>query len=144
MIPFRHSKHKHSRTFFHTCGRSFWTTFCRKFIGATLSCSGLSVTKRENNFQFIISNIISIRTFRCVKCSYSKLNRSAFSRIRTEYREIRSIQSECRKMRTRVTPNTDTFHAVFSKVTRCKCAKTLISEIYILHDTLLVIFITFG
>ena len=33
-------------------------------------------------------------------------------RIRTEYGEIRRIQSECRKMRTRITPNTDTVYAV--------------------------------
>ena len=54
----------------------------------------------------------------------------AFSRIRTEYGEILPhfpafglnterygvslrIQSECRKMRTRTTPNTDTFYVVF-------------------------------
>ena len=42
-----------------------------------------------------------------------------FSRIQTEYGEIRSInevslriQFECAKMRTRITPNTDTFYAV--------------------------------
>ena len=38
---------------------------------------------------------------------YSELFWSAFSRIRTEY----CIQSECGKMRTRITANTDTFHA---------------------------------
>ena len=39
---------------------------------------------------------------------------AVFSRIWTEYREKRSVsvQSECGKMRTRKTPNTDTFHAV--------------------------------
>ena len=36
------------------------------------------------------------------KCPYSELFWSAFSRI----------QSECREMRTRITPNTDTFYAV--------------------------------
>ena len=39
------------------------------------------------------------------KCPYSELFWSVFSRIRTEYGEIR-------KMRTRITPNTNTFHAV--------------------------------
>ena len=39
---------------------------------------------------------------------------SAFSRIRTEYGEIRSkMQENAGKMRTRITPNTDTFYAVF-------------------------------
>ena len=36
---------------------------------------------------------------------------SAFSRIRTEYRPLR-IQSECGKMRTRITPNMDTFYVM--------------------------------
>ena len=37
---------------------------------------------------------------------------SASSRIWTEYGEIRRIQSECGKMRTRITANTGTFHAM--------------------------------
>ena len=50
----------------------------------------------------------------CEKCPYSGLFWPAFSRIRTKYREIESlrIQSECYKLRTRITPNTDTFYAV--------------------------------
>ena len=36
----------------------------------------------------------------------------AFSRIRTEYGVSLRIQSEYGKMRTEITPNTDTFHAV--------------------------------
>ena len=44
------------------------------------------------------------------KCSYSEFSWSVFSRIRTEYGEIRL--SECGKMRTRKTPNTDTFPTV--------------------------------
>ena len=50
----------------------------------------------------------------CKKCPYSELFWSAFSRIRTEYGEILRIQSECGKIRTRITPNTDTFHAVYT------------------------------
>ena len=46
------------------------------------------------------------------KCPYSELFWSVFSRIRIEYGEIRSIQSEHRKIRTRKTPNLDIFHAV--------------------------------
>ena len=48
-------------------------------------------------------------------CPYSELFWSVFSRNQTEYGEIRvslRIQSECGKMRTRITPNTDTFYAV--------------------------------
>ena len=45
------------------------------------------------------------------KYHYSELFWSAFSCIRTEYGEKR-MQSKCRKIRTRITPNTDTFHGV--------------------------------
>ena len=48
------------------------------------------------------------------KCPYSELFWSAFSHIRTEYGEIRvslRIQSECWKMRARITPNKNTFYA---------------------------------
>ena len=48
------------------------------------------------------------------KCLYSELFWSAFSRIRTEYGEISlRIQSECRKIRTRTTPNLDTLYALY-------------------------------
>ena len=43
---------------------------------------------------------------------YSEFFWSVFSRIRTEYGGILRIQSECGKIRTRKTPNTDTFHVV--------------------------------
>ena len=50
------------------------------------------------------------------KCMYSELFWSGFSSVRTEYGEIRivslCIRSECGKMRTRITPNMDTFYAV--------------------------------
>ena len=55
------------------------------------------------------------------KSPYSEFFWSAFSRIRTEYLSVKSeylyevsfrIQFEHGKMRTRKTPNTDTFHAV--------------------------------
>ena len=51
----------------------------------------------------------------CVKCRHSEFFWSVFSRIRTEYGEIsvsHRIQSECGKIRTRKTLNTDTFHEV--------------------------------
>ena len=49
------------------------------------------------------------------KCLYSELFWSAFSRIRTEYGEILRITRysvRMWEMRTRITPNTNTFHAV--------------------------------
>ena len=49
------------------------------------------------------------------KRPYSKLFWSAFSHIWTEYGEI---QSKCVKMRTRITPNTDTFHAMLISIKR--------------------------
>ena len=59
--------------------------------------------------------IISMRK----NCPYSELFWSALSRIRTEYGEIRRISSyliQMRKIkRTRITPNTDTFHALIFK-----------------------------
>ena len=49
------------------------------------------------------------------KCPYSEFFFSVFSRIRTKYGEIVRISPysfRMRKIRTRKTPNTDTFHAV--------------------------------
>ena len=49
------------------------------------------------------------------KCLYSELFWSVFSRIRTDYGEIwisLRIQSECGKISSRITPNTDSFYAV--------------------------------
>ena len=52
------------------------------------------------------------------KVSAEELFWSVFSRVRTEYGEIRRygvslrIQSECGKIRTSITPNMDTLHAV--------------------------------
>ena len=51
----------------------------------------------------------------CEKCSYSELCWSTSSWIWTEYGEISiicPIQSECDKMPTRITLNTDTFYVV--------------------------------
>ena len=65
----------------------------------------------------ILAYTTSISALR-VKCPYWELYWSEFSRIQTEYREILRIsvslhiQSECGKIRTRITLNTDTFHAV--------------------------------
>ena len=47
-------------------------------------------------------------------CPYSELFWPVFSHIQTEYgySVFLCIQSECGKIRTRITPNKDTFHAV--------------------------------
>ena len=53
------------------------------------------------------------------KCSYSEFFWSVFSRIWTEHGEMLltlCIQSEYKKIWTRKTPSTDTFHAVISNV----------------------------
>ena len=47
-------------------------------------------------------------------CPYSEFFWSLFSRIRTGYGEIRRIQSECGKIRTRITPNMGNIYAVYS------------------------------
>ena len=46
----------------------------------------------------------------CKNCPYSELFWSAFSRIWTEYSVSLCIKSECGKMRTRITLNTETFY----------------------------------
>ena len=56
----------------------------------------------------------------CVKIvriwSYSGPHFPAFGLNTKRYSVSLRIQSECRKIRTRVTPNTDTFHAVMADV----------------------------
>ena len=66
------------------------------------------------------------------KCPYSELFWSAFSRIRTEYGYSVSlcILSEWGKIRTRITPNTDTSHAVIIEkgwyfINQCKNIRDL-------------------
>ena len=71
----------------------------------------LSNLRRKNRlittFYFLIYFIQILALTLCEKYSHSEFFWSVFSRIQTEYGEIRSI-------RTRKTPNTDTFHAVLS------------------------------
>ena len=47
------------------------------------------------------------------KCPYLGLFWFTFSRIWTRYGISLRIQSVCGKMQTRITPNTDTFHAAY-------------------------------
>ena len=53
------------------------------------------------------------------KFSYSELIWPVFSRIRTEYGEF-----ECGKIRTRITPNMDNFHAVYCRINKTKTIST--------------------
>ena len=56
-------------------------------------------------------------------CLYSELFWSAFSRIRTEYGEMRislRLHTQCEKMWTRITPNTDTCYAVMAITLFCR------------------------
>ena len=59
-------------------------------------------------------DLIGLRN-QCVKCPYSELFWSAFFRIGTEYGETPysvPMRENAGKMRTRITPNTDTFYAL--------------------------------
>ena len=60
--------------------------------------------------------VTSLRRKHCVKSarirSYSGLHFFAFELNTERCRVSLLIQSKCGKMRTRITPNTDTFHAV--------------------------------
>ena len=66
--------------------------------------------KRLENFDEIVDK--DLKYLPRKKCPYSDLFWSAFSRIRTTCRVSPPIQSECRKMGTKISPNTDTFPAV--------------------------------
>ena len=73
----------------------------------------ISIQQLEPNNEFMrVTEMLHSSTLG-EKCPYSELFWSAFSRIWTEYgEESFRIQSKCRKMRTGITPNTDTFYAV--------------------------------
>ena len=60
------------------------------------------------NFLIITHSWLTLRE----KCPYLKFFWSLFSRIRTEYGEIQSIQSECGETRSRKSPNTNSFQAI--------------------------------
>ena len=82
----------------------------QKALGIIQNSSEISITIRYHSEKDVS---VTLRK----KYAYSELLWSSFSRIRFEYeeKEIRRIfliQSECRKMRTRINPNTDTFYTV--------------------------------
>ena len=63
--------------------------------------------------QFLYYNIHRVKSVRI--WSYSGLYFLAFGLNTQRYSVSLHIQSECRKMWTRITPNTNTFHAVIAK-----------------------------
>ena len=73
----------------------------------------------KQKLQIVLENMENIRKtleniiFHSVKCPYSELFWSTFSRTRTEYGEILRISPYSVRMRTRITPNTNTCYAVF-------------------------------
>ena len=82
-------------------------------------------------------------------CPYSEFFWSVFLRIRTEYGEIQSIsplriQSECGKIRTRQTPNTDNFQAIYfvsifalyNNIRRQKVVKLIIQPLQLIFSIL--------
>ena len=73
--------------------------------GMTIACSF---------YQHTIWLLLDLRLYSTLrkKCSYLELFWPAFSRIWTEYGVSLRIQSKCMKMRGRITPNRDAFHAV--------------------------------
>ena len=84
----------------------------------SLSCKSItncSLQPLENQSRRWIFFLKIVKDTLREKCPHSEFFWALYSRIRTEYWEMRSIspfQSEYGKIRTRKTPNTDTFHSV--------------------------------
>ena len=85
----------------------------KSFIWANMFFNYLQIPNIYHDFKYIITEIIFWNnTTHCEKCPKSDFFRFVFFRIRTEYGEVRSISKYSvgmGKIRTRVTPNTDTF-----------------------------------
>ena len=85
----------------------------QKFDGPSLNAQFRKLNFSATNF---LDNLQDFTLRK--KCPHSELFWSAFSRIRTEYRERYGvslrIQCEYEKIRTRITLNRDTFHNAFS------------------------------
>ena len=80
----------------------------------------LKTDKKFRNLSINENDISTIiRNLHCVKSagirSYSGPHFPAFGLNTERYKVSLRIQSECGKMRTRITPNTDTFHAVLDR-----------------------------
>ena len=78
--------------------------------------TNISNTVMSHLKNIIIATCVSIKKNQQAllreKCPYSELFWSAFSHIRIEYREIQNISPYSVRMRTRITPNMDSFYAV--------------------------------
>ena len=94
-----------------------------KFVEFIFSGIWKMLVTREPETNIILKFVLSYIFISCSasltvftlhkKCPYSELFWSAFSHIRTEYGEIR-MWKNTEKMRTRITPNTDTLRSVNS------------------------------
>ena len=80
-------------------------------------------------------NIFDPLTFR-KKCPYLELFWSTFCRIRTEYGEIWSIQSKFGKMRTRISPNTNTFHVIWYALMLLRISRSKLLTLVIFYKLL--------
>ena len=78
--------------------------------------AGLIPTLNFSIFQFVSLFLSRFRYLKSVRFrSFSGPYFPVFGLNTERYGVSLRIQSECGKMRTRVTPNTDTFHAVYVK-----------------------------
>ena len=102
----------------------------KKLRICTLSCC----VSKDNFWTFSMSRIPYPKidkSYYCVKSVRIRIIVVRIFRIRTENRKIGvflRIQSECRKMRTRITPHTENFHAVYIFMTPLPLNLTLISK----------------
>ena len=118
------------KDFFSKCdqNRSFlqtWSHLMKKSLMETsFLCSELCLIRLSRSKSLNFSSLrIYCRQSLCVKSvriwSYSGPYFPAFGLNTERYAVSHRSQSECGKIRTRVTPNTDTFHAV--SLSRCRC-----------------------
>ena len=77
------------------------------------------------------------------KCPYSELFWFAFSRIQTEYSVSLRIQSECEKIQTIKTPNTDALHAVYIMLIEISMSSLLLHSKFLLSFFFLLLFLFF-
>ena len=87
----------------HRCLRNKAIAFTEGYLGP---CQTFVTDLFSENSQRLLANTLR------ENYPYSELFWSVFSCIRTEHREIRSIQSTLGKIRTGITPNTDSFNVV--------------------------------
>ena len=85
------------------------------FFFAKYICDDINALIRSLKFHNELKEINIIHCVKSVRIrSYSGPHFSAFGLNTERCRVSLRIQSRCRKMQSRITPNTDTFHAVIS------------------------------